>query len=299
MKKVFAVICSVCITLLSFCLAACDNRYAIPENRCIVGLHKDYQLYSESENEFCVPIDKEIKGIEKKDNKNYYSVIKNADYTIVVNNFVDTNDSWGWPSKDDFFMNQSYWQGEIITQFEKDYGENSDLEDEVFYTTNYGQANDNVPVTFDKNCTVEAIKEPYLNVGGIYEIVEKGKPLESYEDVPLTEDGTVDEKEGVYYLLLKDEVCVHQNAYKTNLEITDYKYEFEKNGWGGNSTKAHFVAKSLNVAEDEELWLYQVCRTYNGKHFVYPLVYVGTTGFAMPIREHELMLDFENGIFNR
>mgnify|MGYP001090594182 CR=1 FL=1 len=239
-------------------------------------------------------IDTAINGIEKEDNTNYYSVIKNADYTIIVDNFIDTNDGWSWAAAGDFFMNSAYRQGYIITQFEKVYDDKSGLDDEVFYNTNYSQVNDNVPVTFDKNCTVKAVKEPYLNVGGIYTVVEKGKPLESYEDVPLTWDGTVEEIEGVYYILLKDEVCIHQDAYKTNLEITDYKYEIEKNGRGGNSIKAQFTAKPLNIAENEELWLYQVCRTYRGIHFVYPLVYVGTTGFGMPVREHELKLNFES-----
>ena len=294
MKKVTTICLTIILCMFALCALAGCNTYKIPENHCIVGLYKDYKIYSESEREFCVPIDTAINGIEKEDNTNYYSVIKNADYTIIVDNFIDTNDGWSWAAAGDFFMNSAYRQGYIITQFEKVYDDKSGLDDEVFYNTNYSQVNDNVPVTFDKNCTVKAVKEPYSNVGGIYTGVEKGMPLESYEDVPLTWDGTVEEIEGVYYILLKDEVCIHQDAYKTNLEITDYKYEIEKNGRGGNSIKAQFTAKPLNIAETEELWLYQVCRTYRGIHFVYPLVYVGTTGFGMPVREHELKLNFES-----
>ncbi len=296
MKKLFAVVCAVLVTSLSFGLTACDDRYIAPENHCIVGLHEDYTLYSESEGGLCEPIDKEIKGIEKEDGINYYSVVKNADYTILVDNFIDAEDGLSWAEADDIVTNAAYWQGHIITEFVKEYREELPVQREVFYTTNYSQVNGNVPVTFDKNCTVKAYIEPYINVGGIFEVVEKGKPLEGYEDVCLNEDGTVGEKDGVYYLLLKDKVCTHRDAWKTNFEVTDYTYTYVENALGLCETgiKAQFTVKPPVVTENQELWLYQVCRTYGGKHFVYPLVYVDTMGFTMPVGKHELNLAFEN-----
>lgn len=292
MKKFIILLLSV--FMLCMLMGCSDNTYKVPENHCIVGLDKDYQLYSESESKFCSPIDKTIKGIEKEDNTNYYSVIKGANYTIIVDNFVDALDGWGWAAPNDIFMNSAYWQGHIITRFEKWYKDELPIKPDVFYNTNYSQVNDNVPVTFSKNCTVKAYIEPYINVGGIYEIVEKGKRLESYYDVPLNENGMVYEKDGVYYLLLKDEVCVHKDAWKTNFDITNYSYEYfdADLGLDGNSIRARFTANSLSVDENQELWLYQVCRTYSGKHFVYPCVYVGTTGFGMPVGIHELKFDF-------
>ncbi len=294
MKKTITLLLLICI--LCMFTGCSDNTYAIPENHCIVGLDNTYKLYSESESGFCAPIDKEINGIEKEDNTNYYSVVKGANYTIVVDNFVNALDGFGWAAPNDFLTNGAYWQGHIITRFEKWYTDELPIKPEVFYNTNYSQVNDNVPVTFNKSCTVKAYIEPYMNVGGIYEIVEKGKPLESYEDVPLNDDGTVGEKEGVYYLLLKEEVCTHQDAWKTNFDITTYSYEYfdADLGLGGSSIRAQFTANRLSVDENQELWLYQVCRTYSGKHFVYPCVYVGTLGIAMPVRQHELKLDFES-----
>lgn len=297
MKKLSIAVCAVFLAASSFGLTACDDRYVAPENHCIVGLHEDYKLYSESGGGFCEPIDKEIKGVEKEDDTNYYSVLKNADYTIIVNNFVDAEDGLGWAEADDIVTNVAYWQGHIITEFAKEYREELPVQREVFYTTNYSQVNDNVPVTFDKNCTVKAYIEPYINVGGIFEVVEKGKPLEGYEDVCLNEDGTVEEKDGVYYLLLKDEVCTHRDAWKTNFEVTDYTYDYVKNalGLGESGIKAQFTVKPPVVTENQELRLYQICRTYGGKHFVYPLVYGDPLGFTMPVGKHVLQLEFATG----
>ena len=58
--------------MFALCALAGCNTYKIPENHCIVGLYKDYKIYSESEREFCVPIDTAINGIEKEDNTNYF-----------------------------------------------------------------------------------------------------------------------------------------------------------------------------------------------------------------------------------
>ena len=135
--------------------------------------------------------------------------------------------------------------------------------------------------------------EPYLYVGGIFEVVPKGSNiLDNKIDEYLTENGILGERDGFYYLLLKDEVCVHQDAWKTNFEVTDYKYENLEDGWN-KAIQVQFTTKAPTVEGNEELCLYTICRTSRGKYFVYPTVYIDAEGFIMPIREHELKLTFE------
>ena len=270
-------------------LAGC-NTYKVPENCCIVGLSDEFQLYSESEGKLCEPIDKKIKGVYEEYDTNYYAVTKGAAYTILVDNFVEDCAGYGDGINGSFIS--VWWQGFIITSFVKTYGEKSNLQDEVFFTTNYEQVNCNVTVSFSENCTVKAKYEPYLYVGGIFEVVPKGSDiLDNKIHEYMKEYGILGERDGFYYLLLKDEVCVHQDAWKTNLEVTDYKYEVIENSFNG--IQAQFTTKAPAVAENEELCLYIICRTYSGKYFVYPTIYVDAEGFEMPIREHELKLTFE------
>lgn len=287
MKKILPIV----LSLLFICMLTGCNIYKVPENCCIVGLSDEFQLYSESEGKLCEPIDKKIKGVYEEYDTNYYEVKKGADYTILVDNFVEDCAGYGDGINGSFVS--AWWQGFIITSLDKTYDKKSDLPDEEFFTTDYNQINRNVTVSFTENCKITAYYEPYLYVGGIFEVVPKGSNiLDNKINEYLTEYGILGERDGFYYLLLKDEVCVHQDAWKTNLEVTDYKYEDCENGvW--NAISAQFTTKAPAVAEDEELCLYIICRTYNGKYFVYPTVYVDTQGFGMPVREHELKLTFE------
>lgn len=99
------------------------------------------------------------------------------------------------------------------------------------------QINCNVTVSFTENCTIKATYEQYLYIGGIFEVRPKGGNVSDNKiDEYLTENGILGEKNGFYYLLLKDEVCVHHDAWKTNLEITDYKYEV--NGYNSIHNKS-------------------------------------------------------------
>lgn len=276
-----------------FTAIGCTDYYKVPESNCVVGLHKDYRLYGETGGGFCNPVDKKIKGVERATDYNYYSVIKGAEYTICIDGFIDNNDGWGWARKDDFFTNSAYWQGYIITGFEKEYYEKSVLRHERFFSTDFKDLNCNIAVSFDKNCTVKSVEEPYLNVGGIYETAQKGgNSLDSKVDGYLNTDGSINEKDGFYYLLLENEVCTHREAWKTNLDITNYAYEFFDYGLG-SSVQANFSCKPLTVSENQELWLHIVCRTHSGKYFTQPVIYEGTTGFAVPVREHGLKLDFD------
>lgn len=292
MKRLVAIFLSIAFCLFSLSvLAGCDT-YKVPENNCIVGLYKDYRLYSYTESQLCEPIEKGIKGIEKQDGWNYYSVTKNALYSIVVDGLVDDNAGFGSGINDS--ISSAWWQGNIITSFKKEYDEKSGLQDEVFFTTHYKTLSNDVDVTFSENCTVKAITEPYLYVGGIYDIVANDTPIESYCNVIDYIDiaGNVEEKDGLYYLLLNDEVCVHRDAWKTNLEITDYSYQYLEDGWG-KPIQAQFTCKPIGTSDNEKLLLYIICKTYGGNYFAYPLIFADTQGFGMPIREHELKLTFD------
>lgn len=292
MKKIIPILLVSVFVLLAFGMLAGCNTYKMPENHCIVGLYKNYQLYSESERKFCEPIEQAIKGVEKDYDTKYYSVIKGAEYTIIVDDFVDNNDGYGAGIGDNIFS-PAYWQGSIITSFAKTYSEKSGLQDEVFFNTDYKQIGGNVTVTFNENCTVKTSSEPYLYVGGIYEIItgRNGNPLDSRIDEYLDEDGNLGEMDGFYYLLLENEVCPHRDAWKTNLEITDYSCGNIDNDLS-NAVQVQFTCRPLVVAENQELCLHIVCRTHSGKYFTPSPVYIGTEGFGMPIREHELKLTF-------
>lgn len=291
-KTVISIFLSTIMCFSLFTIFGCSDYYKVPENHCIVGLYKDYMLYSETEGKFCTPIDKKIKGIETTADNNYYSVIKGAEYTMVIDDFIDNDNGWGLGINDN--LSSAYWQGNIITEFEMEYINGNGLQDSVLFTTDFKNMYRNIAVSFNDNCTVKAIKEPYLYVGGIYEICEKdGNFLDSKINEYLNTDGSLNEKDGFYYLLLENEVSAHQDAWKTNLDITDYKVEY-LNGNLENAISAQFACKPLTVSENQELWLHIVCRTLSGKYFTQSVIYVGTSGFAIPVREHELKLDFDN-----
>lgn len=291
MKKFLSIIFSVILCgILCGVLIGCNNTYKVPENCCVVGLSAEFQLYSESEGKLCDAIDKKAAGLYEKYDTNYYIVSKGANYSILVNDFVEDSAGYGEGINDSIVA--AWWQGFIITSFKKTYDEKSGLQDEEIFVNNYKLAKNDITVSFNENCTIKANYEPYLYVGGIFEVMPKdGNGLDSKIDEYLSEYGIIGDKNGFYYLLLKDEVCVHQDAWKTNLEITDYKYEVIDNYYNG--IQAQFTTQAPIIAENEELCLYTICRTHSGKYFAYPARLVGAQGFTMPIRENELTLAFE------
>lgn len=293
MKKFLSILFTVILCGIACGALTGCNTYKVPENCCVVGLSDEFQLYSESDGKLCEPVDKKIKGVYKKYDTNYYVVTKRANYTILVNDFVEDCAGYGDGINGSFVS--AWWQGFIITGFIKTYDEKSALQDEVFFTTNYKQVNCNVTVSFTENCTVKATYEPYLYVGGIFEVVPKDSNILDYKiDEYLTEYGILGEKDGFYYFLLNDEVCVHQDAWRTNFNVVNYKYEYLHNGYG-NNIRAEFTTNAPAVADDEEWVLYQICRTYSGKYFVNsPFYAANPQGFTMSIREHELKLIFDN-----
>ena len=296
MKKTVTLLLTAVLVLLSFGVLAGCNTYNVPENHCIVGLSTSYTLYSEAESKFCSPVDNEIRGVEKELNYNYYSVVKGANYTICVDDYIESWDGgngWGPGLDGDYLFSAAYWQGQIIRVFSKEYGKNSELQDEIFYTTDLKRIGGNVTTFFNRNCTVRTVAEPYIYCGGIYEIIDKNADiLNSKIGEYLDEYGIIHEQDGFYYLLLVDEVCPHRDAWKTNLDITDYSYEYIEGGWA-KSIRAKFTCKPINVGENQELALNIICRTLSGKYFVASPVYVGAEGFGMSVREHELKLTFE------
>ena len=294
MKKTLTIFLALLLGVLALGVFAGCNTYQVPENQCIVGLYNKYQLYSDVESKLCEPIDKEIRGIKKEYDTNYYSVVKGATYSIICNDFVDDCAGFGSGINGYDFV-PAWWQGNIVTSFVKTYSEKSGKQDETFFETSFESVREiatTPKVVFSENCTVKTTVEPYLYVGGILEIVDKNSSVsDSNIGNYLNEFGIITETDGFYYLLLKDEICAHQDAWKTNFDITDYKYEIVDRF--NNAIKAQFTAKAPVVAENEDCFLHIVCRTLNGKYFVYPLTYQGVQGFTMPIREHELKLTFE------
>lgn len=286
MKKFVPVILA--MTFVGGMLSGCSDYYILPQSECIVGLSKDFKLYfvGDGIGKLCSPIEQDIKGIEKDPDTNYYSVVKGADYNIIVDDFVIDSEGLGG----DGYIVPEWWQGRIITGFEKTY---KNKQAEQFYTTNYSQVNGDVSVTFTENCTVEATYDYYCYVGGVFEAVKKGSNiLDNKIDEFLTEYGILGDRNGFYYLMLKDNICVHQDAWKTNLEVTDYKYEYIENTSTPYAIRAQFTAIAPIVASDEERCLYIACKTHGGKYFTYPTVLIGADGFGMPIRENELKLTF-------
>ena len=191
------------------------------------------------------------------------------------------------------YMVGGYWKGTVITGFKKTYDKDSGLQDELFFETNFKQVGGDIKVSFNENCVVEAVAEDYLYVGGVYEVLEKGSNrLESSRIYDfITTNGHIVEIDDLYYLYLKDEVCIHQDGWKTNLEVTDYKYEYFNGEWG-KGIRAQFTAKSPVVADNEDLYLYVLCRTATGKYF-FNAVFVGAVGFSMDVRTNELKLSLE------
>lgn len=292
MKRFFPIILSIMLLALGIFAGCSDSYYNVPENHCIVGINKQFTLYSESESKFCEPIEQKIKGVEYRDSYNYYSVIKGANYTICVDDFVDQRAGFGEGINGS--VSAAWWQGTVIYSFIKNYAYYSGKENEEFFKTNYKQLGGNVSVTFTENCTVLTTYEEYINVGGIFAVVKKDS---GYFDTGIydyiNEYGNITETDGFYYLLLKDEVCIHQDAWKTNFEITDYKCTALEDSWNG--IRAEFTTNAPIVADDEEWVLYRICRTYSGIYFINSPFYAGNPqGFTMPIREHELKLIFNN-----
>ena len=292
MKKIIPVVLAILLlsALTVSMLAGCT--YYAPKDHCIVGLYSRLELL-DAEGNHCEPIEKDIHGVDKKLSMEYYSVVKGAEYTIISDYllFDYTGSGWGSGIKGEYWSS-AYWQGSIIELMTITYGENSSLQDEVIYTPNFKNPKGNIKVSFTENCTVETREREFLKVGGILEVVQKGSVPSSEIDSYLNADGSVKEKDGLYYLLLKDEVCVHQDAWKTNLEVTDYEYQ-SLNDYGV-AIQAHFTAKSPVVSANEEVYLHVICRTYDDKFFVYSTVLADAQGFTLPVREHELKLTFAN-----
>ena len=291
MKKFVSVMLSLVFSALLLCLLV-GCAYRAPSNRCIVALPQSCELY-DANGKQCKYIDKEIKGVEKNWNMLYYSVVKNAEYTLTSNYFLFpyTGSNPGQGINGEHWV-PAYWQGSIKRSLTKTYAENSDLQDEVIYTTNFKDTSVSIKVSFSENCTVISDYQEYLYVGGILEVVEKGSAPVGNADSYLNVDGSVKERTGIYYLLLKDEVCVHQDAWKTNLEVINYSYHSIKNY--GVAIQADFTAKPLVVSDNEETFLHIICRTSDGQYFVYSTTPADAQGFTMPVREHELKLTFEN-----
>lgn len=293
MKRLTAVLFST--VLLGIMLTGCaESYYKVPDGHCIVGIDKKFKLYSESEGKYCEPIEKAIRGVKKSDKDNYYySVVEGAEYTLCVDDYAE--ECGGFGAGINSSVACAWWQGNVLAGFVKEYSENSQLQDDVFFQTNYKQLNSNVAVSFTENCTVKAIYEPYINVGGIFEVRKTGDDyFDSRIGDYLNTDGTLNDLTGFYYLLLIDEVCVHQDAWRTNFEITGYNCSSNEEGYI-NAIRAEFTTKSPEVADGEEWVLYQICRTYRGKYFINSPFYAGNPeGFGMPVREHELKLTFEN-----
>ena len=291
MKKTITIFLSALLGMLALGMFAGCSTYKAPENHCIVGLSNRFRLYSDAEGKVCEPIDKKIKGIEKDINTDYYSVSKNVNYTILVDDFVLHGEGYGAGINGS--ISSAWWQGNVITGFTKTYSQESGLQDEVFFRTNYKQLYGDVTVAFSENCLLKSIVEPYLYVGCVYQILKKGTTLsDSNINNFIDENGLLAQMDGFYYLLLKDEICIHQDAWKTNFEVTNYSYEYFEDRWG-KPIQAQFTTKRPVVSDDEELALYTICRTDSGKYFVDPTVYVDAQGFTMPIREHELKMTFE------
>lgn len=290
MKKVVSVLITIFMLLLVFGLFA-GCAYRTPSNRCIVALPQRVKLYDANGKE-CKPIDKEIKGIDKQWYKVYYSVVKDAQYTITSDYilFPYSGRDPGSGINGEHWV-PAYWQGFMIRSLTKTYGENSNLQNEVIFTTDFKNTSASIPVTFTENCTVVADSQEYLYVGGILEVVDKGNTPLFTVDGYLNADGSVKEKAGIYYLLLKNEVCVHQDAWTTNLEIVDYGYK--SNGDYGVAIQAQFTAKQPVVSNSEEMFLHIICRTGDDEYFVYSTTPADAQGFTMPVREHELKLTFE------
>ena len=291
MKKIVAVIlaimllCALAVSILAGC------TYYVPKDHCIVGLYSRLELLDADGNQ-CKPIEKNIHGVEKELSVYYYSVVKGADYTIVSDYLLyDYHGSSVGSGINGGHWAAAYWQGSFIKSLTKTYGENSSLQDEVIFTADFNANGGNIKVSFSENCTIVSREREYLNVGGILEVVEKGSAPSGKIDDYLNADGSVKEKDGLYYLLLKDEVCVHQDAWKTNLEVTDYGYHSIRDY--GVAIQAHFTAKPPVVSDNQEMYLHVICRTYDGEYFVYPTTLADAQGFTLPVREHELKLTFE------
>ena len=290
MKKTTIILLSILLGMFTLCMFAGCSRYHVPKDHCIVGLRENYQLYDDAENKLCEPINKPIRGVDKDYNTKYYSVIKGATYTLICNDYIDKRAGFGRGIGYYDFV-PAWWQGNVITSLYKYDGNSMDK----FYETSFSNVREitaQPKVIFNQNCTVQANIEPYLYVGGIYEIVKKNSSVaDSNIGNFLNEFGIINETDGFYFLLLKDEVCVHQDAWKTNLDIIDYQYE--KTDSRNSAMKIQFTASAPVVAENEDLFLHIVCRTISGKYFVYPQTYQGAQGFEMPIRQDELKLTFE------
>ena len=223
----------------------------------------------------------------------YYSVVKGAEYTITSDYLMfDYHGSSIGSGVNGGHWAAAYWQGSIIQSMTITYEENSSLQDEVIYTPNFKDFNVGIKVSFAENCTVEAREREFLCVGGIMEVVDKGSaPTGKIYDY-LKADGSIEEEDGWYYLLLKDEVCVHEDAWATNLEVTHYSYHSIRDY--GVGIQAHFTAKPLTVADEKDTYLHVICRTYDEEYFVHSSVLADKQWFTLNVREHELKLSFES-----
>ena len=292
MKKTISLITSILLlgVLVVSMLVGCT--YHVPENHCIIALNRGYELY-DANGDLCKRIEKEIDGVEQLWDFNYYSVVKGADYTILAHHMMSISFDYAYfgPGINGDIMVNAYWQGYVIKSLSKSYGENSGLQDEVIYTTNFKDTSASIKVSFSENCKILADYQNFLVVGGILEVVEKGAtPLGDINNY-LNEDGSVKQKSDIYYLLLKDEVCVHQDAWQTNLEIIGYDYHSIKDY--GVAIQANFTANPLAVSDNEEVFLHTICRTYDGEYFIGSTELADAQGFILPVREHELKLTFK------
>ena len=289
MKRFISVFLAISFSVVLFSLFA-GCAYQVDENHCIVGLYEKYQLYSKVDGKLCEPINKKIKGVDKDFYTNYYSVLKGAEYTIVCDSLIDYEGNYlGSSINSDYFIN-AYWQGDIIRSGELIFSEESGLQDEEFFVPNYKQLNTDINVTFSVNCNVSLYMEPFLYVGAIFEVASSSDGRNNEIANCINEDGSVNEKDGLYYMLLQEEICIHQDAWKTNFEVVDYNYEYTDARYG--EMQAQFTVTSPVLSDNEELHSYIVCRTRSGKYFVHPTNQVDMQDVCIPIRQHQLKINF-------
>lgn len=203
MKKVICCVLAV-IAMLSFAGCSDKSRYRIPKECCVVSVPVGYELWS-NKAEIIEKIETPIDGIDRDENKAYYVVSKNAEFSIVnFNSYA--------------FDSHTYGQGKVVTGFS--------VEENILpYSPTEGN---HVTLSCDKNTDILPVYQDFECAGFVVFVADSTNDIwQNVSDLDnfFNSDGSAKEIDNFYYLIQYDESpnsCWKTNLNETSVEDTVY-----------------------------------------------------------------------------
>lgn len=213
MKKIIStVLCLIAVCSFTGCVS--NWQYHVPKDCIVVSIPEGFELWSNQADVFQKE-DREIRGIQRKWDYNYYIITKNAPFSIINFDFY-THDE------------DSYGHGKVVTAF--------DINGHKL-PFNPSNAGYDITLFCDENTEITPVYAEYSTVGMIELIADDSQSLwdKIYNAGNLfNEDGTPKEAENFYYMIQYDVDDSTLPSYikpypewKTNMEYKEVSVTYD------------------------------------------------------------------------